>query len=70
MIVRHRQLDAQEGRFDPRNDEKEQPVHDVHEAELLVVHCDNPFMQIIEHIPGLIPGLSGIPCHSARGLGE
>ena len=45
MIVRNDELDPHDGRFDAADHEEDQRVDDVENAQLLVVHGDNPIVE-------------------------
>jgi len=42
VIIGERQLNAHQSCLDASNKQEEQPVHNVHQAELLVVHRNQP----------------------------
>ena len=52
MVVRNRQLDAHDRRFQAADHEEQDAVEDVHQAELLVIDRDDPFVHAVEQRPG------------------
>lgn len=54
MVVRHEELDAHENRFDARDNEEDERVADVHQADLFVIDSGDPILQLIE--PAVLEG--------------
>jgi hypothetical protein len=48
-VIRNGKLDAHQERFEARNDEEDQSVGDVHQADLLMIDGGEPVVQHLEH---------------------
>ena len=54
VVVRDGQLDAHHRGFEAADHQEQDPVHDVHEAELLVIDRDDPIVHLVEERPGVL----------------
>ena len=61
MIVRDDELNPHDRRFDTADDEEHEPVEDVENPQLLVIHGDNPVVEPLADRPGV-----AVDCAEAR----
>ena len=54
MIVWNRELDAHQGCFNAADNQENEGVHDVHQAELLVIHRRQPLIHHVQRRAALL----------------